>query len=122
MFLAIVGYIFLGLFIILGLLAGTFLSIFKSGETGLGIPESLTMIAVPVSAIVLFFPGLFLFRYSKYMARAVHNYDKKALRNSLKYLRNYFVYIGVLIIVILLIYVVALVFAGLSTTLFNGPV
>jgi mannose/fructose/N-acetylgalactosamine-specific phosphotransferase system component IIC len=121
MFLAVVGYIFLGLFIILGLLAGTFLSTFKSGETGLGIPESLTMIAVPVSAIALFFPGFYLFRYSKLMARAVHDYDKKALCNSLKYLRNYFVYIGVLIIVILLIYVAALIFAGLSTTLFNGP-
>jgi mannose/fructose/N-acetylgalactosamine-specific phosphotransferase system component IIC len=118
MFLAVIGYIFLGLFVILGLLAGTFLSTFKSGETLLGIPETYTLIAVPVSAIVMFFPGVYLFRYSKYMAVAVHNYDKKALNKSLKNLKKYFAYLGILVIVILILYLIAVVVAGTTTTLF----
>ncbi len=118
MFLAVIGYIFLGLFVILGLLAGTFLSAFKSGETFLGIPEAYTLIVIPVSAIILFFPGVYLFRYSKYMAIAVHNSDKKALHLSLKNLKNYFVYLGILVIAILILYLIALVVAGTTTTLF----
>jgi mannose/fructose/N-acetylgalactosamine-specific phosphotransferase system component IIC len=118
MFLAVIGYIFLGLFLILGLVAGTFLSAFKSGENYIGIPETYTLLAVPVSAIVLFFPGIYLFRYSKNMARAVKNYDKEALRISLKNLKNYFAYLGILVIVILVLYLVALVVAGSATRLF----
>jgi mannose/fructose/N-acetylgalactosamine-specific phosphotransferase system component IIC len=121
MFLAVTGYIFLGLFIVLGLLAGTFLTTFKSGETGLGIPESFTLIAIPVSAVILFFPGFFLIRYSKYMAHAVQHYDKEALHRSLRNLKNYFSYIGILIIIFLAVYIIALVVAGSSVSLFNGP-
>jgi len=118
MFLAVMGYIFLGLFVILGLLAGTFLSAFKSGESFLGIPEAYTLLVIPVSAVALFFPGIYLFRYSKYMASAVKNYDQRALHLSLKNLKNYFAYLGVLMIVILVIYLVALVVAGTTTTFF----
>jgi mannose/fructose/N-acetylgalactosamine-specific phosphotransferase system component IIC len=121
MFLAVTGYIFLGLFVVMGLVAGTFLSTFKSGETGLGIPESFTFIAIPVSAVILFFPGLFLIRYSKFMAHAVQNTDKEALHRSLKNLKNYFAYIGILIIVLLAFYIIALVIAGSSVSLFKEP-
>lgn len=118
MFLSVIGYIFLGLFLILGLVAGTFLSAFKSGENLIGIPEIYTLIAVPVSAIILFFPGIYLFRYSKNMALAVKNYDKEALRKSLKNLKNYFAYLGILVIVILVLYLIALVVAGSATKFF----
>lgn len=121
MFLAVTGFIFLGLFIILGLVADTFLTTFKSGESGLGIPESFTFIAIPVSAIIFFFPGLFLIRYSKNMAHAVQNYDKQALHRSLRSLKNYFAYTGILIIIILTLYIIALIVAGSSVSLFNGP-
>jgi mannose/fructose/N-acetylgalactosamine-specific phosphotransferase system component IIC len=121
MFLTVTGYIFLGLFIVLGLLAGTFLTAFKSGETSLEISESFTLIAIPVSAVILFFPGFFLIRYSKYMAHAVHHSDKEALHRSFKNLKNYFAYTGILIIIFLVVYIIALVVAGSSVSLFNGP-
>jgi hypothetical protein len=118
MFLAVIGYIFLGLYVILGLLAGTIMSAFKSGETIFGLPESFTLIAVPVSAIILFFPGIYLLRYSKYMAIAVKKLSKEDLHLSLKNLKKYFVYQGVLVIFILVLYLVALVVAGFKTTFF----
>ena len=118
MFLAVIGYIFLGLYVILGLLAGTIMSAFKSGETIFGLPESFTLIAVPVSAIILFFPGIYLLRYSKYMASAVSKLSKEDLHLSLKNLKKYFVYQGLLVIFILVLYLAVLVVAGFKTTFF----
>jgi hypothetical protein len=48
MFLSIVGFIFLGLLVLIGLIAGTFLTAFNTGEKKLGIPESLMFIPVLV--------------------------------------------------------------------------
>jgi hypothetical protein len=71
MFLAIVGFIFLGLIVIVGLIAGTFLTAFSTGEKGLGIPESLMFIPVLLISAIYFFPVLFLFRFSKHTHHAI---------------------------------------------------
>ncbi len=120
MFLSIMGFIFLGLIIVLGLLAGTFLSAFNSGEKGLGIPESLTYVPVFLIAAIYFFPVYFLFRFSKHTAHAVQLLDKKELHKAFKYLKSYFVYLGVLLIIILSIYVVALIVTGTSMAFLKG--
>jgi MFS family permease len=114
MFLAIIGFIFLGLFIVIGVIAGTFLSAFNSGKTGLGIPESLMFVIFLVLAVICFFPILFLFRFSKHTANAVLTLDKQELHKAFKNLKSYFVYLGVLIIIVLTFYVVALIVAGTS--------
>jgi hypothetical protein len=120
MFLAIIGFIFLGLIIVIGLIAGTFLSAFSSGKTGLGVPESVIMVIFLVLAVVYFFPVLFLFRFSKHTAHAVQILDKHELHKAIKNLKSYFVYLGVLIIIILSFYVVALIVAGTSMAFLKG--
>ena len=120
MFLAISGFIFLGLIIIIGLIAGTFLSAFSSGEKGLGIPESLMFVPVLFIAVVYFFPVLFLFRFSKHASHAVHKLDKLELHKAIKNLKFYFVYIGVLIILVFSLYVAILIVAGSSLAFLKG--
>jgi hypothetical protein len=120
MFIAIVGFIFLGLMIILGVITGTFLTAFKSGETGIGIPESLILVIVALSALIYFFPVLFLYRFSKHLAHAVHTLDKQEIYKAFKYLKSYFVYLGILLIVVLSFYVVALIVTGSSLSLLKG--
>jgi len=114
MFLAIISFIFLGFFIVIGAMAGTFLSAFNSGKTGPGIPESIMIAIFFVLAVIYFIPILFLFRFSKHTAKAVLNLDKQELRKALKNLKYYFAYLGVLIIIVLAFYVVALIVAGTS--------
>jgi hypothetical protein len=114
MFLAIIGFILLGLFIVIGVITGTFLSAFKSGETGPGIHESLMYIIFLALAVIYFFPVYFLFRFSKHTAHAVQTLDKQELHKAFRNLKSHFVYIGVLIIIVLLFYVVALIVAGKS--------
>jgi hypothetical protein len=120
MFLAITCFIFLGLAVIVGLIAGTFLSAFSTGEKGLGIPESLMFIPVLLIGAIYFFPVLFLFRFSKQAHRAILTFDKLALHKAIKNLKAYFAYIGILIIIILSLYILVLVVAGSSMAFLKG--
>lgn len=120
MFIAIIGFILLGLLLIIGLIAGTFLSAFKLGETDLGIPESLGLVVVFVMAVIYFFPVYFLFRFSKHTANAVQTLNKEELHKAFKSLKSYVVYLGVLIILGLSFYVVALIFAGSAIAFLKG--
>ena len=63
MFLAIIGFIFLGLVLIIGIIAGTFMTAFSTGDKDLGIPDSLMFIPVILLVVLYFFPVLFLFSF-----------------------------------------------------------
>lgn len=120
MFLAIIGFIFLGLVLIIGIIAGTFMTAFSTGDKDLGIPDSLMFIPVILLVVLYFFPVLFLFRFSKHTSHAIQNLDKQALHKGLKYLKLYFAYIGILIILVLSIYIVVLIVAGSSMAFLKG--
>lgn len=120
MFLAIIGFIFLGLILIIGLLAGTFLTAFSTGQKGLGIPDSLMFVPILLMAIVYFFPVLFLFRFSKHTSHAIRNLDKLEFHKAIKNLKAYFAYIGILIIIVLSLYIVVLIIAGSSMAFLKG--
>jgi len=120
MFLAIIGFIFLGLIIVIGLIAGTFLTAFNSGEKSLGIPESLMFVPILLLAVIYFFPVLFLFRFSKHTAHAIQTLDKQELHKAIKNLKTCFAYIGIMIIIVFSLYIVALVVAGSSMAFLKG--
>jgi uncharacterized protein YacL len=94
MFLSVTGFIFLGFFIIMGLIAGTFLSAFNIGETGFTVHESLIFILLLILIALCFFPLLFLFRFSKHVALAITNHDTSEISKAFKNLKYYFVYIS----------------------------
>jgi hypothetical protein len=120
MFLAIMGFIFLGIMLLVGLIAGVFLSAFKSGLDSNGATGILMGLFIVIMAAVYFFPLLYLFRFSKHTANAVQNLDKQELYKAIKNLKSYFVYIGILIIIVLAVYAVALVVAGTSMAFLKG--
>ncbi len=120
MFLAIMGFIFLGIMIVVGLIAGTFLKAFSSGENNFGIRDSLMFIPIILIAVIYFFPVLFLFRFSKYISRSIKNLDKNYFHKAIKNLKYYFAYIGILIIIVLSIYFVILIVAGSSVAFLKG--
>ena len=120
LFLAIMGFIFLGIMLLFGIIAGVFLSAFKSGLESSGLTGFLMGIFIVIMAAVYFFPLLYLFRFSKHTANAVQTLDKQELFKAIKNLKSYFVYIGILIIIVLAVYAVALVVAGTSMAFLNG--
>jgi len=120
MFFSILGFIFLGLVVIIGIITGTFLSAFKSGGASVGVPESVIIILFFVLATAFFFPVHFLFRFSKHTAHAVQTLDKDQLHKAFRNLKAYFVYLGVLIIIGLALYVIALILVGTSMSFLKG--
>lgn len=119
-FLSVLGFIFLGLLIVAGLTTSLFLTTFKTQEANLGIPESAMIIIFVVVGAIFFFPVFFLFRFSRKTRDAIQNLDSKKLLKGLNNLRLYFTYIGVMVIVVLSIYVVALIAAGASLSFLKG--
>lgn len=120
MFLAVFGFIILGLIIIIGLIAGTFMSAFSGGKSESLFSGPMIFGAVVFAAVTCFFPGLYLFRFSKHIHRALESYDKLELRKAFKNLRSYFVYIGILIILFLGAYIAAIVITGSSMSFLKG--
>jgi uncharacterized membrane protein len=120
MFLSITGFIFLSLLVLIGLIAGTFLTAFNTGEKKLGIPESLMFIPVLVLGVVYFFPILYLFRFSKHSHHAIQKYDKLEFHKAIKNLKACFAYFGIMIIIILTFYIVVLIVAGSSLAFLKG--
>jgi heme/copper-type cytochrome/quinol oxidase subunit 2 len=119
-FLSVLGFIFLGLIIVAGLTTSLFLTTFKTQEANLGIPESLMVIIFVVVGAIYFFPVFFLFRFSRNTRDAIHNLDSRKLSKGFNNLRLYFTYTGIMVIVVLAIYVVALIAAGASLSFLKG--
>jgi hypothetical protein len=120
MFLAIVGFIFFGIMLVFGILAGTFMSAFSAGSSGTVLKESAMIICLFVAILAYLFPVLFLFRFSKNAALAVHHLDKKELNKAFKNLKYLFVCLGILVIIVLCAYIGVLIFTGSSLTLLKG--
>jgi len=114
MFLAILGFIGIGVLLGAGVVTGLFLSVFNTTNTNLGFPESLVIIIVIVLALISFFPVLYLFRFSKHTTEAVRTHDKEKLHEAFWNLKAYYFYVGILIIVVLVLYLVFFIALGAS--------
>ncbi len=66
MFLAVSGFIFLGIIIALGLITGTFLTAFNHSDKTPGLSDALVLAGFIGLALLTFFPVFFLFRFSKH--------------------------------------------------------
>jgi hypothetical protein len=120
MFLAIAGFIFLGLIIVLGLMTGAFLTAFNSTGKAQVLPDSVLLAGFIGLTIIYFFPVLFLFRFSKHASNAVTNLDSREFFKAVRYLKRYFAYIGILLILIIAAYIAGAVLAGTIIAFLKG--
>jgi hypothetical protein len=116
MFLAILGFIGIGVLLAVGLFTGVFLSVFNKGDTATSYPGWLVFVIIVTTSILYFFPMLFIFRFSKFIKVVIKTHDSEELKKAFKNLRSYFTYIGILVIAALVIYVIAFLIMGSSVT------
>ena len=114
MFLAVSGFIFLGLIIALGLITGTFLTAFSHSDKITGLPDEVILAFFIVLALINFFPVFFLFRFSKHTSNALSTLDRKEMHIAIKYLKRFFIYLGILLIVVISLYIISLLLTGAS--------
>jgi energy-coupling factor transporter transmembrane protein EcfT len=130
MFFTILGFVFLGIMLVFGLLFGSFMSLFSSKVPGIegvegvkaagGIAGVMIFIVILVFAVIYFFPLLYLLRFSKHTKNGVANFDANELQLGFKNLKSYCVYMGILIIIVLALYLIVLIVAGSSLAFLSG--
>jgi hypothetical protein len=114
-FLAIVGFVFLGLMLVGGVALTTYMatsvdttnSEFGSAGMLAGIGVGMVIFYILIAAL-WFFPLLFLMRFANRMRLALYGNDQQALNLSVQNLKVFFRYIGIITIIVLSLY--ALVF------------
>jgi formate hydrogenlyase subunit 3/multisubunit Na+/H+ antiporter MnhD subunit len=114
MFLAILGFIGIGVLLIAGIFTGTFLIVFNTSDADKGLTEILFFSLLISLALIYFFPVFYMFRFSKNTSEAVRNIDREKLHKAFKNLKAFYVYIGILVITILVLYVIFFLTLGAS--------
>jgi hypothetical protein len=127
MFFAILGFVVIGLLLIAGLVAGSFLTSFTSKMSGMegssaigGIASIFAFIFILIFAVIYFFPMFYLFRFSRFTKNAVANLDGQQLELGLKNLKSYWKYVGIFTIIFLAVYLLVLIIAGSSLAILSG--
>jgi hypothetical protein len=117
-FIAIVGFIFCVFMVMGAIFMGAMLSTMGSGIPGFPAAASGGLISTLylIFALLFFFPNLFLFRFGSQIQQSIRLNEQARLQTSLKNLKAYFRFVGILYIVIISLYVLAfifLIFAGI---------
>ena len=99
-FVSLVAIGLLGLVIIIAL--GTMIVMFSSQRR---ISAIIPIFPFAVMIAVYSFPIYYLYQFSKFSKQAVEEYDSLALTQALRYLKMHYKYVGVLLIIVMVFYV-----------------
>ncbi|KUJ63790.1 hypothetical protein AR687_00975 [Flavobacteriaceae bacterium CRH] len=115
-FLGIIGFIGVGLMVVIALFAGTIFS-----AMGSGLPGGMGMLGSSFGAIlgffyffvaaIYFFPVYYLFKFASNGKKAFRENNSEALTTSFGYLKSHYKFVGILMLAIIILYVLLLVFA-----------
>ena len=110
-FLAIAGFIFCGLFVVVAVLALTVLSalfnsVGASGVGGMG-GGPIAIIYIAIGALD-FFPCLYLYKFAARMQAALRTNDQERLNSSFRNMRAFYRFVGILMIVGLLVWLLGI--------------
>lgn len=114
-FLAILGFVFIGLMVIASFSIGAIFS--ELGDDSMPFPSSMLGGIYFVMGIIYFFPIYYLYKFSTHMKNALASGEDISLDEAFKNLKSHYKFVGILTIVVLSIYLLAgLAFAlvGLS--------
>lgn len=118
-FLAIVGFIFLGLFVLAALALITGMSLVADFAEA-GIPFRLMGFIYLSIAVLYFFPTLYLYRFGEEVKEGFTLNDASIVTSGIGNLKSMFKFMGITMIVILAIYALIIVFA-IPAAIFLSP-
>ncbi|HYV93868.1 MAG TPA: DUF5362 family protein [Chitinophagales bacterium] len=116
-FLAILGFVMCGIIILVGLFASSLFTKYSTltGSSfqmaGMGI--MLTVIYV-LLGVIYFFPCYYLFNFAQKMKLALRMRDQVTLSESFRNIKSCFKFMGILMIIVLAFYAIAIVFGSLA--------
>ncbi len=115
-FLSIVGFIGIGLIVLIGLGMGMFMSTMGGGlggNSGMGMMMGggVMMFLYVLIGALYFFPILYLYRFSTKARYALDNENQQEMDESFTNLKSMFKFMGILTIVMLSLYAIGILFA-----------
>jgi len=129
-FLAITGFICLGLMIIYGILIAFMMTNMSNnsemfggpyGSGGFGSASGTFIIVLYLFiAVIAFFPLLFLLRFSNKMKYALDSNEQEVLNESFRYLKIYYQYVGILTIIALVLMVLGVLSMIMAGSMMSG--
>ena len=105
-FLSIVGFIAVGVLIVISILSGSF-NLFGSMVGGMS--SAFMSILYLLSSLLYLFPVLFLYRFSKGIKSALTHNDQYALNEAFNYLKKHYSFIGILTVAVFCLYLLMFV-------------
>ncbi len=120
-FLAILGFIFCGLMILLGGVSSMFFDSFSPESAGV-IPPILLFIFYAIMALIYFFPCLYLYRFAQRAKESMISKNSEILTGSFDSLRDCFRYLGVVSIVVLALYAIGFIIVFVSFMFFSDMI
>lgn len=115
-FLSIVGFVMVGIMVIVSLFAGTIMTYYSNAMGG-GMPVmsgGLLTVVYLLFALLIFFPYFYLYNFAKKMQVALRSSNQEELAKSFSNLKSCFKFVGILTIVLLSFYALAFIFGLLS--------
>jgi len=115
-FLSIIGFVFTGLMVMLSLSVGAIMTSMNSMVGAQNNPYAalgsgfLTVLLL-ISAAIYFYPSFILFKFSSAAKQAVLYGDQESLSEAMKKMKSFFKFWGILIIVLLGFYALAIISA-----------
>ena len=117
-FLSIIGFIGIGLMVILSISMGFFVSNTFGGMEESPLSSGLFGIVYLLMAVLYFFPLYYMYKFSHNMKHALSNDSSENMVEAFKYLKSQFKFFGVYTIVFIAIYAIGLLTMG-GALLFN---
>lgn len=113
-FLSITGFVFCGLMVLIGIFAGSFFQQTAGAQMGalgaLGMGSFFFTILYLVMAAIAVIPCLHLYNFSGKMKVALATQDQSTLNQSFKHLKSCFRFYGILTLIVIGFYALALIF------------
>jgi len=115
-FIAIVGFIAIGLLIIMSFSVGTIMANLPEGSLG-GLSPRFFSFFYLIASGIYFIPVFFLFQFGQKTRQALRDDDHNMLAFGLKKLRSHYKFIGVLMIVFIVLYLILIMFGAFGALL-----
>ncbi len=127
-FLAIVGFVMCGFLVLIGMFFGSFMSKLMSmggGMQGVDMPEATKMMG-PIMAVVYvviaalyLIPCLYLFKFATAAKSGLLSNNQEMMTDSFKNLKSLYKFWGILMIVVLAFYALAIVFVTIGMSMMS---
>lgn len=107
-FLAIIGFVMMGLLVLMGLFAGSIFSALGAGDE-MPFPPFLFGLIYIIIGLIYFFPILYLFRFSTKVKEAIQQKNEALLTAGFSNLKSHYKFVGILVVAVLALYAVGIV-------------